>query len=83
MYLWLEILVDLGVRNCVFIVHVFILKAMLHRDTKQIPPASAPSSVPSSIPLSIPQVRLYSMQAGNTHLNTQGNNILICGGNTH
>ncbi|XP_048766239.1 cleavage stimulation factor subunit 2 tau variant-like [Ostrea edulis] len=32
-----------------------VAMAMLHRDTKQIPPASVPSSVPSSIPLSIPQ----------------------------
>lgn len=37
-----------------------VAMAMLHRDTKQIPPASVPSSVPISIPLSIPQVQPVS-----------------------
>lgn len=62
---------------------------MLHRDTKQIPPASAPSSIPSSIPLSIPQVRLYSIQDGKYaggihHLDMQGEyTSLICRGDIH
>lgn len=37
-----------------------VAMAMLHRDTKHIPPASTSSSVPSSIPLSIPQVQPVS-----------------------
>nr|XP_022287668.1 cleavage stimulation factor subunit 2-like [Crassostrea virginica] len=32
-----------------------VAMAMLHRDTKQIPPASVSSAIPASIPLSIPQ----------------------------